>query len=298
MITSRENSVVSVIIPTYNYGDYLPIAIRSCLHQTYKPIEIIVVDDGSTDNTKDVVKEFHDKIIYVYQENRGVSAARNKGLEFAKGDFLTFLDSDDYLTQDSIEIKMEILNQYPDVGIVFSTTYSKTLGKEALSYKPKLARPIISDKFYKDLLLRKIPFQTSAVLMKSSIAKKFRFPTNLSNGEDIAYYTKVFFTTKGYFLPRPTAVNLRHPGSLRHNIEEIKEDGFIETIFDDPFYNGALDDLRSHCTAHRYLELSRRFFLSGKTKLAKKYYMKAVSKNPKSIIRLSYLAKFIRACLK
>jgi glycosyltransferase involved in cell wall biosynthesis len=297
-VNQKENPTVSIIIPTYNYEAFLPTAIRSCLDQTYKPIEIIVVDDGSTDNTKEVVKELSGHIIYLYQENRGVSAARNRGLDLAKGDYLTFLDSDDYLTCDSIEIKMEIFKNYPDVGIVFSSTYSKTAGVEGLRYKPKLTKPVISDRFYESLLLRKISFQTSGNLMRSSIAKRFRFPTNLSNGEDIVFFTKIFFSMKGYYLPKPTAVNLRHPGSLRHNVEEIKEDAFVETIFDDLFYNGALDYLRKKCTANRYLELSRRFFLSGKIELAKKYYMKAVCMSPKALMKLRYLVKFIKAYLK
>lgn len=296
-IVQEENQIVSIIIPTYNYAVFLPTAIRSCLDQTYKPIEILVVDDGSTDHTKDVIKEFNNHITYLFQENRGVSEARNRGLELAKGDYITFLDSDDYLTNDSLKLRIEILKKHTDIGIVFTSTYSKTWGKEELRYRPKIKKPIISDKFYEDLLLRKIPFQTSATLMRNSLAKRFRFPTHLSNAEDIAYFTKVFFSTKGFFLPNPTAVNLRHPGSLRHNVEEIREDGFIEAVFDDPFYNGALDRLRKRCTVHRYLELSRRFSLSRETKLAKKYYIKALSVSPKAILKLRYLIKFIRACL-
>lgn len=297
-IIQEENKMISVIIPTYNYAVFLPFAIRSCLDQTYKSIEIIVVDDGSTDHTKDVIEEFNNHITYLFQENRGVSAARNRGLELAKGDYITFLDSDDYLTNDSLELRIEILKRHTDIGIVFTSTYSKTWGKEELRYRPKIKKPIISDKFYEDLLLRKIPFQTSATLMRSSIAKRFRFPTHLSNAEDIVYFTKIFFSTKGFFLPNPTAVNLRHPGSLRHNVEEIREDGFIEAVFDDPFYNGALDRLRKRCTVHRYLELSRRFSLSGQTKLAKEYYLKAVSENPKAIFKLKYLTKLIKAYLQ
>jgi glycosyltransferase involved in cell wall biosynthesis len=300
-LTQEQNHVVSIIIPTYNYGIYLPTAIQSCLNQTYKSIETIIVDDGSTDDTKDAVKEFNDSVIYFYQKNSGVSAARNKGLELAKGDYLAFLDSDDYLTNNSIEIKLDILRKYPDIGIVFSPTYSKTFGQEGLRYNKrfnKFKNPITSDRFYEDLLLRKIPFQPSANLMKSSLAKQFRFPTNLSNGEDVAFFVKIFFLTKGYYLPKPTAVNTRHPKSLRHNIQEIKKDEFIETVFGDPFYKGALDYLRSTCTAHRYLELSRRFSLSGQRKLAKEYYFKAVSENPKAIFKLKYLAKLIRAYLQ
>jgi glycosyltransferase involved in cell wall biosynthesis len=299
--TQDENHVVSIIIPTYNYGIYLSTAIQSCLNQTYKPIEIIIVDDGSTDNTKDLVKEFRDSVIYFYQKNSGVSAARNKGLELAKGHYLAFLDSDDYLTQDSIAVKMEIFEKQPDIGIVFSSTYSRTSGQEGLRYNKrfnKFKNPITSDRFYEDLLLRKIPFEPSANLMRSSLAKQFRFPTNLSNGEDIAFFVKIFFSTKGYYLPKPTAVNIRHPESLRHNVQQVKKDEFIETVFGDPFYKGALDYLRSTCTAHRYLELSRRFSLSGQTKLAKEYYLKAISENPKALFKLKYLAKIIKAYLQ
>lgn len=296
-ILQEGNEIISIVIPTYNYAAFLPTAIRSCLDQTYKPIEIIVVDDGSTDNTKEVIKEFNNHIIYFFQENKGVSAARNKGLDLARGAYIAFLDSDDYLTKNSIELRVEILKKYNDIGIVFTSTYSKTLGNEGLRYKPKIKKPIISDKFYEDLLLRKIPFQISATLMKSSVAKRFRFPTHLSNGEDIVYFTKIFFSTKGFFLPIPTAINLRHPGSLRHNTEEIREDKFIDTVFDDPFYNGTLDYLRKRCTTHRYLELSRRFYLSKDTKRAKEYYKKALSVNPKAILKWQYLIKFIKACI-
>ena len=300
-LTREQNQVVSIIIPTYNYGIYLSTAIQSCLNQTYKPIEIIIVDDGSTDDTKDIVKKFDDRVIYFYQKNSGVSAARNKGLELAKGDYLAFLDSDDYLMDHSIEIKLDILKQYPDIGIVFSSTYSKTFGQDELRYNrrfKKFRKPIISDRFYEDLLLRRIPFQPSANLLRSSLAKQFRFPTNLSNGEDLAFFVKIFFATKGYYLPEPTAVNLRHPRSLRHDLQEVKKDEFIETVFGDPFYKGSLEYLRSTCTAHRYLELSRRFSLSGQTKVAKEYYVRALSEDPKAIFKLNYLAKLIRAYLR
>lgn len=293
----EERPLVSIIIPTYNYADFLSTAIQSCLNQTYQPVEIIVVDDGSTDHTKNIAEGFGRDILYVSQENQGVSSARNRGLELAKGSYLAFLDSDDYLMNDSIGKKVEILEKNPEVGIVFSSTYSRTWEKRGRRYKPRFIESMISGKFYEDLLLRKIPFQTSGNLIRSSIAKRFRFSTRLSNGEDIAYFSKIFFSTKGYFLPEPTVVNLRHSGSLRHNVEGIKEDHFINVIFDDPFYGGALDHLRKRCTVHRHLELSRRFFLAGEMKLAKVHYWKAISADPKAVLRLRYTIKFIKACL-
>ena len=77
------SALVSIIIPTYNYGAYLARSVESCLSQTHRDVEIIVIDDGSTDNTQVVMCRLTDRVTYVYQKNRGVSAARNVGLERA-----------------------------------------------------------------------------------------------------------------------------------------------------------------------------------------------------------------------
>src|SRR5450432_3070501 len=88
--------VVSVIIPCYNQGKYLSKAVESVLEQTYRHFEIIVVDDGSSDNTKEV-SESYPEVKYVFQQNQGLAAARNTGIEHCSGSLLVFLDSDDWL---------------------------------------------------------------------------------------------------------------------------------------------------------------------------------------------------------
>src|SRR3989337_2792389 len=115
------NSLVSVVIATYNYASFVKEAIESCLKQTYSHIEIIVVDDGSSDDTQTVLTtEFSETIIPVFQDNQGVSAARNTGLRQAKGEFITFLDADDYFTEDSVEVRLNILLKHRDIDIVVS----------------------------------------------------------------------------------------------------------------------------------------------------------------------------------
>ncbi len=96
---------VSVIIPSYNHAQYIREAIESVLAQTYKDIEIIVVDDGSSDNTKEILSPYikDGKIRYIYQENRGLAAARNTGVKAAQGRYIKFLDSDDFLYSEQIE---------------------------------------------------------------------------------------------------------------------------------------------------------------------------------------------------
>ena len=92
---SSSHPLVSVVIPTFNRAKVVTRAIDSVLEQTYRNCEVIVVDDGSTDDTADVLRSYKDKIVYIQQKNAGPSAARNRGIRESKGEFIAFLDSDD-----------------------------------------------------------------------------------------------------------------------------------------------------------------------------------------------------------
>jgi amino acid adenylation domain-containing protein len=111
-------SNVSVIIPSYNSAKFLPEAIESVLNQTYPVFEIVVVDDGSTDKTKEVCN-CYPTVKYIYQENQGASVARNIGMQFSKGEYLLFLDSDDCLLPKAVETGLHYINARPEVGFVF-----------------------------------------------------------------------------------------------------------------------------------------------------------------------------------
>ncbi len=289
--------LVSIIIPTYNYAAYLPTALESCLRQTYKNLEIIVIDDGSTDNTKDVIDRYRGRIVYIFQENAGVSAARNRGIASAAGDFIGFLDADDYLTEDAISTRLDILMRNPHLGAVITETYSKKGRDGSLSCRPGYKKDKASGKFYEDLILGRLPFGTCAVLVKSSLGKQFDFPTGISNGEDVAYFAKIFFSATVYYTQKPTAVTLWHEDSLRHNIEELKKQdvALVRTILNDPFYGGALEYLRRDFMSRRYLELFRKLFLAGEKRLARAYFVKAVNVKPASLLKTDYLIKYIKS---
>jgi glycosyltransferase involved in cell wall biosynthesis len=111
---------VSVVIPTYNRAGLISETIQSVLDQTFADFEIVVVDDGSTDNTKDVVASFEDsRIKYIYQENRGLSAARNTGANASNTDYILFLDSDDLLLPHNLAKCVTVLDNHPDVAFVY-----------------------------------------------------------------------------------------------------------------------------------------------------------------------------------
>jgi glycosyltransferase involved in cell wall biosynthesis len=117
----NDTTLISVIIPTHNYGSFIGDAIESILIQDYpqERIEIIIVDDGSTDNTSEVVQKYANRIAYIYSEHKGVAAARNKGVSLAKGEIITFLDADDIWLPMRIKRVVEAFAQSADVGIVF-----------------------------------------------------------------------------------------------------------------------------------------------------------------------------------
>lgn len=292
-----NQGLVSIIIPTYNYARYLPEAIRSCLDQSYKDIEIVVIDDGSTDDTRAIAAQYQ-SVIYVYQENQGVSIARNRGLHLARGEYVGFLDADDRLTSDAIETRLAAFDKYRHVVAVFTETWSQKEPNAPLSPpKPQLRNETVSDRFYEKLLTRKFPFATCSVLMKSELAKRFTFPPEVANGEDIAYFTKIFFSGPACYLSKPTAITLRHTDSLRHDIHEIEKNGLAlaSVIFDDDLYRGALDHLATDFISFRCLSFFRRLFLAGRMEAARQYYLKAVSLRPSNLLKVDYLVKFVRS---
>lgn len=124
-ITNDKKPFVSVIIATYNYGPFIEEAIDSVLNQTFpqNEIEIIIVDDGSTDDTAVRLKKFKDKIHYMYKENGGLASAFNKGFEKVRGEIIAFLDSDDYWDTHKLEIIVDRFEQSRCIDIVYHDLY-------------------------------------------------------------------------------------------------------------------------------------------------------------------------------
>ncbi len=108
----------SVIIPTYNREQFLEIALESVLDQTYQDFELIIVNDGSIDNTSDLIQSYDDKRIkYLYQPNNGVASARNLGLNFSKGEYIAFLDSDDRWNPQKLQITLNYIKRFPNISV-------------------------------------------------------------------------------------------------------------------------------------------------------------------------------------
>ncbi|MBI2645333.1 glycosyltransferase family 2 protein [Candidatus Uhrbacteria bacterium] len=115
--------MISIIIPSYNQARSLPKTLESILTQTMKDIEIILVNDGSTDDTEKVLMPYRDRITYIAQENKGCQVARNVGLGVAKGEYIIVCDADIIMKPDMLEKMSVVLNSHPDIAFVYSSFY-------------------------------------------------------------------------------------------------------------------------------------------------------------------------------
>ena len=165
--------MISVVLPSYNRAHILPRAIESILGQTYKDIELIIVDDGSSDNTAEVVGSFSDsRIVYVRQENAGACAARNNGIAHARGDYIAFQDSDDIWHHDKLEKQLATL-QNTGADIVFCRM-NRMVGGEKVG--------LVSDYFHEGFLPKdEVPMSigTQTLVGKSEVFKQERFDSEM-----------------------------------------------------------------------------------------------------------------------
>ena len=260
---SSRYPLISVIIPTFNQAQFIEEAVQSVLGQSYRNLEIIVVDDGSTDHTKDVLSKYHNHITYLSQNNRGPSSSRNYGIRTARADHIAFLDSDDVWFPEKLEAQMELMRRNSTVGLVgcgaYTTDAQGRIEKEYVSEKYHTRQ-----QFLKDLQSRKISFNPSIVLVKRAcIDRVGGFKDALHYGEDwdlwlriakhyeIAFITKPLVKVRMYGGYRP----YQQVAVMKSNIHRIISDNLDQEGWRTrgPLYSALYLDL-----AGLYLEKNRR----------------------------------------
>lgn len=210
----------SVVLPTYNRAEHLASCIRSILDQSYKDFELIIVDDGSTDNTHDVISRFKDKRIkYIYQENSERGAARNTGIEVAQGDYVQFIDSDDTFTPFHLELLNHLIkiNNRPDI---IACNASRKIARELKSY----AKYISSDFLIIDnqSLLIGNPFSCNFAIKQNSIRHFFKTSRKLSSMEDWLFLIQNALEDRPIYLLRQQTVKVGlHANQSMQNHQKV-----------------------------------------------------------------------------
>ncbi len=215
--------VISVVIPTYNYGRFIGEAMESVLDQTLTPGEIVVVDDGSTDETEAVVREFGERVRYVRQENRGVSEARNRGVAETTGEWIAFLDADDTWEPTKLETQAARFAADEKIGLVhcgmreFDTVTGSTINLRLDGDEGQVAD---------DLLLWERPVVNvsgSAVMVRrKAFVEAGGFDPRMKCGEDWDLCYRISRRYKVGFVAEPLVNYRSHRAAAHHNVDNME----------------------------------------------------------------------------
>lgn len=219
---------VSAVIPAYNYGEFLPETLQSILGQSYQSLEVIVVDDGSTDNTREVVAHFaSDQIRYLHQENRGQAAARNRGIREAHGELIAFSDADDVWLPEKLERQVEVFRRNPSADIVYCDIYKfsgarpfpKTLWEEKGITPCRGGRECLPQLFQRNF----IP-GAMTVVRKSAFERFGYYDETLRVCEEYSLWVNMLLAgARIDYVTKPLAKYRQHPKQLTANIERIEQ---------------------------------------------------------------------------
>jgi len=276
----KENPKISVIIPTYNRAHLLPRAIQSVLSQTYQDFELIVVDDGSTDNTEEVVKNFKDKRIRYIQhgKSKGAPAARNTGIKTAKGEYIAFQDSDDEWFPEKLEKQMKAFdNASSEVGVVYTGFWRITKNNKKI-YKPFSWISQKEGDIHKGLLKRNFIATPSIVVAQECFKKAGMFDENLLRLQD---WELVLRLSKYYdfkYINEPLLISFYSPDSISaDNGALIKAKKFILAKHFESF---AKD--RKSLSKH-YYDLGIELRSNGDFKNGRDYFIRSIMVYPFNI---------------
>ena len=193
-----EKELVSVVIPTYNRESTILRAVKSVLGQSHFFVEVIVVDDGSTDATKDIINQIPDsRIKYIYQNNSGAQVARNNGIKNAKGKYICFLDSDDYWEKEKLERQIHFLKETSS-DIVFAK-FDKIFSDGTHMIGPEISTRV---DISREELGARFLVTTGTILGKSNVIKATPFDENVSRFQDYDYLLMLSKKNKVSFLDR------------------------------------------------------------------------------------------------
>ena len=209
---------ITVIIPTYNRGYIIRHSINSVLNQTYKNFELIIVDDGSTDDTKEVVSSIKDdRLIFIqHSKNKGANASRNTGIRNAKGKYIAFQDSDDIWVTNKLELQVKIMADSPyEIGVVYSGLYLIKDGTKI--YVPYHRITKINGYLYPQLLKENFVGTQTMLIRKSCISKSHLFDEQLSRLQDWDFVIRLSKNYKFVCINEPLVTVYRNFDSISND---------------------------------------------------------------------------------
>ena len=285
----NANNLVSVIIPNYNYEKFIAETIESVLSQTYKNVEIIVVDDGSKDKSLEVLEKFGDKIRVIQQKNAGVSAARNHGVSFSKGEFIAFLDADDVWLPEKLERQIEKFASDDEIGLVHCSMTLINPLDEPIGEMNSGQEGFVAEEFLRFERGVVVGAGSTALVKREIFDEVKGFDLRLSTAADWDFCYQVSRKYKFGFVSEPLVLYRMHGTNMHGNIKAMEHDMLLG--FEKAFAENTKDlqKIRKECYGNLYMTLAGSYYKT-------KNYGKFLEMSGKSIInspkKFTYLLKY------
>jgi len=277
---------VSVIIPTYNRAKYISEAIGSIMSQTYNDYEIIVVDDGSTDNTKEVLKKYKEKIKYVCQKNQGSAAARNRGVKESRGEFIAFVDSDDLLMPRCFELQVQALEKNPQAAFAYGKSGLVDEGGRCIKkiFSTKKRR---SGNIFEDLLFGSCIRTDTAMFRKACFNDIGGYDKSLLRAQDWDMYLRMCKKYEVVFIDEVVAQYRYHGSNSVRDTEMLLN--FVLKIMNK--HKGCFKD-HPH-RSHIYSEYGWEFIQKGRKERGKELILESLKLDPEQLFNPQVYQKWI-----
>jgi glycosyltransferase involved in cell wall biosynthesis len=280
---------ISVVIPTYNYGRFVGEALDSVLRQTFKATEIVVVDDGSTDNTREVLEPYMQRIRYIHQSNAGLSAARNTGIQAATGEWIALLDSDDTWHPEKLAQQALFAAQHPEVSVVASleTSVHEKSGPMA-SYSTMMNT--------RDFFGGSAFGPSGVMARKSHLIRAGLFDESLKSVEDRDVWLKLSTLGPVARLNRPLWTYRRHGNQMHSNAARMQQ-SYLRVLTD--FFAAHPEHRRHQRLAYAYyhFDSAEEYSVNGQGQKAFSHILQSFLLRPWPLPQLACPRKFNRAVL-
>ena len=269
-IVADNSPLVSIILPTYNCASFLPHSIGTILSQTYNSYEIIVIDDGSTDNTKEVLYPFMQRIKYIRSEqNKGLPTARNIGIRPAQGKYIAFIDADDLWLPEKLQTDIEYFETHPEVSMVYSKHINVDEKGEDLNGNTRKQLP--SGNIFLQLFSEQnFVISSSVVVRKEVFETTGLFDEQLVNCQDWDMWLRIAFHFKVAGINKPLVKYRHNPHSLSKNRNNVLK---YQKIVIDKIYNKFKDTENSITEKVYKKRLASHYAKAGR------YYLRIGDKN-------------------
>ena len=271
---------VSVVIPTYNRGNFLRAAVASALAQTLRDLEIIVVDDASAEDSEKVVRQFGDsRLKFIRHEtNRGVAAARNTGVLKSQGKYIAFLDDDDEWLPEKLERQFELLEQSPrNVGVV----YTGSLAMESMNGKALFQlMPTLKGVIFQEMLLRDSLAPTSTfVVRKECFEKAGLFDVDFEFGEDFDMWLRIAAAFQFDYIEEPL-VRFSAPDDNKRSLSSNNFEARIKASEARLKKYAEIIALDRRCHSRRYLSLGVLHCYNGNVRKGRESFIRGIKIHP------------------